>query len=72
MNLDSALIVQLSSKQLDLVQRIGRVLRKRKDHKAKIMILCTIDTQDEKWAKKALEPFDKKKIEYVYRDNVIT
>lgn len=54
-NLDEALIVQLSSNERDLVQRIGRVIRYRPGFKGVIYVLVSTGTVDEKWAAKALE-----------------
>jgi superfamily II DNA or RNA helicase len=65
-NVDTAFIVQLNSKELDLVQRIGRVLRTDKDQIAKIYILVALDTQDEVWANKATAYFDQTKITKIY------
>lgn len=70
-NVDNGLVVQLNSKELNLVQRVGRVVRFREGHKAKIWIICAIDTQDEKWVKKALENFDQSSINYVRFENLI-
>lgn len=64
-DLDSCLIVQLTSKDKDLIQRIGRIVRFRKDHEAKIWILVVKDTQDEKWAKNALFEFNPDRIDYI-------
>lgn len=64
-NLDSALIVQLNSNELDLIQRIGRIVRFREGHIADIYIIMCQDTQDEKWTFKALEKFDSNNIEFV-------
>lgn len=69
-NLDSALIVQLNAKSLDLIQRIGRIVRYRDGHIAKIWILSVVDTQDEKWVKKALEGFDPSVIKYHHIKNL--
>lgn len=69
-NMDSAMVVQLSSKSLDLIQRIGRVVRVREGHRATIWILCVVDTQDEKWVKKALEGFDPSVIKYHHIKNL--
>lgn len=68
-DLDYAVIVQLNSNDLDLVQRIGRVVRLRKNHTANIIILSVLQTQDEKWVKKALETFSNANIKYVYYKN---
>ncbi len=64
--IDAALIVQLNSKELDLVQRIGRVLRTDKSKPAKVYILVSIGTQDEVWANKATAYFDQTKIKKTY------
>lgn len=63
-NLDNAIIVQLNSNELDLVQRIGRVVRYREGHLAKIWVLTVVNTQDEKWAEKALSNLQN--IEYMH------
>lgn len=67
-NLETCLIVQLNSKQKDAVQRIGRLLRLRDGHLAKIYILVTINTVDENWARKALEGFNN--VKYVNYRNI--
>jgi len=69
-NLDSALIVQLSSKKLDLIQRLGRIIRVREGHTATVYILSVLNTQDEKWTAKALEDFDPSSIEYINVKNL--
>lgn len=63
--LDSGLIVQLNSKEKDLVQRIGRLLRFRPGHEGHLYIVVAKGTQDEVWANNALINFDSSKIEYV-------
>lgn len=67
-DVDAALIVQLNSKKKDLVQRVGRIVRLRDNHKAKIWILSTVDTQDEKWVDNALKSF--KNVEYINEKNI--
>ena len=69
-NVDSAVIVQLNSQELNTVQRIGRCIRYRPGHEAIIYILCVIQTQDEKWVAKALDSFDKDNIEYINAKNL--
>ncbi len=69
-NLDFALIVQLTSKEKDLIQRIGRILRLREGHKAKIFILVAVGTQDEVWLKKAIENLDQNSITHHYYKNI--
>jgi superfamily II DNA or RNA helicase len=52
-DLDCGFIVQLNSKELHLIQRIGRTVRFRPGHIAKIIILCVKDTVDEQWVNNA-------------------
>lgn len=68
--LDNGLVVQLNSKELNFIQRVGRIVRYRDGHKAKIYVICAIDTQDEKWVKKAIENFDQTSISYVRFENL--
>ena len=70
-NLDNAVIVQLNSNELSTIQRIGRCIRYRPGHEATIYILSVVQTQDEKWVKKALENFDTNNIEYVSYKNYL-
>lgn len=64
-NMDTALIVQVNSKSLIMIQRIGRIIRYRSGHIAKIMIIVAKDTIDEEWTKTALSKFDNENITYV-------
>lgn len=64
-NIDNALIVQLNSNELHIIQRIGRTLRYRKGHEANIIILMVLDTVDEKWTKDSLSSLDQSRITYV-------
>lgn len=64
-NLDMALITQLNSRELDVIQRIGRVVRWRPGHIATIYIIVSTGTQDEVWLQKALQGFDSKHITYI-------
>jgi superfamily II DNA or RNA helicase len=48
-NLDCGFIIQLNSNELDLVQRIGRLIRYRPGHTGKVIILCSEETVDKKW-----------------------
>lgn len=64
-NLDNALIIQINSKELDLVQRVGRIVRYREDHLANIYILVARNTMDEVWLMKAMSSFEKERIEYI-------
>lgn len=63
-DLDSALVVQLTSKDKDIIQRIGRIVRWREGHEAKIWILVSEGTQDEVWCQKALADFNPDRIKY--------
>ena len=63
--LDDALVCQLNSKEKDIVQRIGRIVRYRPGHVAQIWIVVCKGTQDEEWAKTALENFDQSKIKHI-------
>jgi ERCC4-related helicase len=47
-----------------LIQRIGRTLRIRPNHKANIFILVCKNTQDEVWLENAIRSLDKSKITY--------
>ena len=53
-DLDFGIIIQLNSKELDVIQRIGRVIRMRPNHVGKIIILCVEGTRDYDWLKSAL------------------
>lgn len=61
-DVDGELIVQLDSKDRNLIQRLGRSIRLRDGHKSKIRILCFRNTVDEKWTLSALEGIDKDNI----------
>ncbi len=63
--IDSGIIGQLNSKEKDLVQRIGRLIRFRPGHEAHLYIVVSEGTQDEKWLETATENLDQSKIEYV-------
>lgn len=54
-NLDYGIIGQLNSKELDVIQRIGRVIRIREGHRGKIIILVLKGTRDEEWFNKAIK-----------------
>jgi len=64
-NLDKAIVAQVNSQELNLVQRIGRIIRIRPGHEALIYILCCKDTQDEVWLQKSLENFNSDNISYI-------
>lgn len=63
-NLDEMIAVQLSSKELALIQRIGRFVRFRENYVAQIYILVARNTVDERWFKSATESFSTIKTRY--------
>jgi superfamily II DNA or RNA helicase len=67
--IDSGIVGQLNSKEKDLVQRIGRLIRFRPGHEAHLYIVVAEGTQDAKWVETAVENLDQSKIEYVRIDN---
>lgn len=69
-NVDIGIIVQLSSSAKDLIQRIGRLIRYRKGHTARIFIIVAVGTVDENWFKKAILSFDAKNITYIHAKNI--
>lgn len=66
--LDSALVAQLTSKELDLIQRLGRIIRYRDGHSATMWIVCALGTQDFEWLQSAISSFDKERINYFFFD----
>lgn len=65
--LDNALIIQVNSNELHLIQRIGRIIRYREDHEGSIYIIVSRGTVDEDWLNKALleSTIDESNIEYI-------
>lgn len=63
-NLDEAVIVQLNSNPRHVIQRIGRIVRYRENHKASIHIIIAQDTRDEDWLRTALSKIDPSNITY--------
>lgn len=61
-NLDFGLIAQVSSVGRRLVQRLGRIIRKRPGVVAELFLLVVKGTVDEKWAESALEEIPESKI----------
>lgn len=64
-DLDIGVVVQLDSKVRNAIQRIGRIVRYRKDHVAKIFLIVCEETQDKVWCENALKGIDENKITYV-------
>lgn len=65
-NIDDILVTQLNSQELNLIQRIGRAVRRKigRIRPAIIRILCAKGTQDEEWVETALEAFDETVVSY--------
>lgn len=63
--LDSGIVVQINSKEKDIIQRIGRLIRFRPNHEAHIWIIVCNGTQDMVWAANALQNLDQNKIEHI-------
>lgn len=56
-NLDIGIIVQGNSNPKNTFQRIGRIIRKRKDHSAIIHLIILKNTVDETWYQEILEDY---------------
>jgi ERCC4-related helicase len=69
--IDVAFIVQLNSKQLHFIQRIGRILRWSLEHKGQIIILVARDTIDEEWARKATYGLEETNIRWVKIEDIL-
>jgi len=63
-SVDSAIIVKLNSNDLNFIQRTGRVIRYRDDHRAKVFIITAEGTVDENWCSASLKTFDKENVHY--------
>lgn len=64
-DLDSGLIVQVTSSDKDLVQRIGRLIRYRPGHEAHLYIIVAQGTQDVVWMQKSISGFNQNNIEHI-------
>jgi len=64
-DLSMALVLAATSKPLQSIQRMGRVLRKQEGKRAIIVEVYAKDTQDEKWLKKRQRKTPRKAIHYV-------
>lgn len=53
-NVDCAIITQITSKERQFVQRVGRIIRYRENHIGEIYLLVCKNTVDEEWMRKAL------------------
>lgn len=61
-DLDCVVVEQLNSQSREFVQRIGRGLRYRPNHTAKIFIIVSQGTQDERWLNDAVKSIPAEKI----------
>lgn len=64
-DLDRAVLVQITSNSLDIIQRIGRIVRFREGHLAKILIIVAKGTVDETWLSKAIADIDINRIKFM-------
>lgn len=62
---DQGIVVQINSKELDFIQRLGRLIRYRDNHRGRIIILVVMGTKDEDWFKSALKSFNQDRIKYL-------
>lgn len=69
---DCGFVVQLNSVDLNLIQRIGRIIRFRLNHVGKIIILYAIGTVDESWVSSAIEGLDEKRIKRLKLSDLLT
>jgi superfamily II DNA or RNA helicase len=58
-------VVQTNSNNRTLVQRLGRIVRYRENHRAVLFVLCTQGTQDESWVDDALKSIDPQRVMYI-------
>jgi len=70
--IDVAFIAQLNSRQLHFIQRIGRILRYKRDHTGEIVILAVRDTVDLEWANNAISGLNSAKVRYVNLEDVLS
>lgn len=64
-SVDTGLIVQLNSNELHTIQRMGRTLRYRPNHTARVIILCAENTQDEVWVREATASLESDNIKWI-------
>lgn len=64
-DLDRAFVVQINSNSLDIIQRIGRIVRYRDGHLAKITILVAKNTVDEDWLRKAISEISQENVQFL-------
>jgi superfamily II DNA or RNA helicase len=72
-NLDTAIIVQITSQDKDLIQRLGRVIRWHKDLREPIIyVIVARDTQDMVWFQAATAEINQNRIKYIGWRNFVT
>lgn len=71
-NVDIAFIIQLNSNSLDLIQRLGRIIRFRPGHLGKVIILVAEGTVDAEWATKAMYKLDRNRIRWITLEDLRT
>ena len=69
---DIGLVVQLNSKDRNLIQRLGRIIRYRPGHVGQFIILVAENTIDMKWVREATAELNPERISYVSLNEVIT
>lgn len=70
-NVENFIIMQAdSNKKGEFIQKLTRSLLKQHNYKAKIWIICLLNTQDEKWVANALQSLNQKKIKYINVKNL--
>lgn len=65
-DLELSIIIQTSSKELKVIQRIGRNIRFKEGKVGKIIVLVAKGTADEKWFNEAFKNIDKSRIKMHY------
>jgi superfamily II DNA or RNA helicase len=70
--IDIAFIVQLNSKRLHFIQRVGRILRYYRNHTGEIIIMTYENTVDLEWANKAIRGLNLRKIRYVQYQDILS
>lgn len=63
--IDCGFIIQINSKELDLIQRLGRFIRFRPNHVGRLIILCVSDSIDKNWVENATKSLDSSNIRWV-------
>lgn len=70
--IDIAFIAQLNSKQQHFIQRIGRILRYKRDHIGEIVILAVENTVDLEWANRSISGLNVSKVRYVKLEDILS